>query len=106
MATKASGLIVDVAHDFASALGLGEANASDPLVTREEWDQLLNTAASNVVFMTWQWQAAWWQHFGAQENCQLHLLTMRDDRGVLLGVAPLFITSEPLPPLKEYRPGV
>jgi CelD/BcsL family acetyltransferase involved in cellulose biosynthesis len=103
MATKASGLSVEVAHDFATALGDG--NAAGALVTREEWDGLLHGSVSDVVFMTWQWQQVWWRHFGAEESCKLHLLTVRDEGGALLGIAPLFVSTESLPPLKEYGRG-
>ena len=105
MATKVSGLDIDVAHDFASALGLTENKASPALIGTDEWDQLLHASASDVVFMAWQWQTTWWNHFGAQSNYQLHLLIIRGEKGALLGVAPLFISSEPLPPLKEYHQG-
>jgi hypothetical protein len=108
------GLSVEVAHDFASALGTGRATGSNSIVTTEEWERLLKSAASDVVFMTWQWQSLWWEHFGApahssqsqgREDCKLHLLAVRDEEGALVGIAPLFIAAEPLPPLKEYRRG-
>src|SRR6266508_3618967 len=101
MPTKASGLTTDVAHDFESAIG--EEDASSALVTTQEWDNLLGGSVSDVVFLTWQWQRAWWRHFGANEDCKLHLLTFRDERGTLVGIAPLFIASAPLPPPKEYK---
>src|SRR5437868_8686568 len=103
MTTQASGASVAVAYDFPAALG--ELGAAAALVTKEEWDSLLHSSVSNVVFLTWQWQSVWWQHFGAQEGCQLHLLAIRDERGAPLGIAPLFISSELLPPTKEYRKG-
>jgi hypothetical protein len=106
------GLHVEVAHDFKSALDSRITTESQAVVTREEWDRLLKSAASNVVFMTWQWQQLWWSHFGAasQTNkgdgeCKLHLLAVRAEEGALVGIAPLFIASAPLPPLKEYRRG-
>lgn len=102
--TQASELTVDVAHDFESALG--EEGSAGALVTKEEWDSLLHNSASDVVFMTWQWQRVWWQHFGIQEDCRLHLLALRDERGTLVGIAPLFISSVPLPLPREYKPGV
>ncbi len=103
MVSASSGLTVEVAHNFDSALG-GEGPSGASL-TREEWDELLARSASNIVFMTWQWQSVWWRHFGAQEECRLHLLVVRDEKGALTGVAPLFITSEPLPPPKAYKQG-
>jgi CelD/BcsL family acetyltransferase involved in cellulose biosynthesis len=98
-----SGLIVEAAHDFEPALdGKGTSQA---FVTREEWDALLRASACDVVFMTWQWQSLWWRHFGAQGDCTLHLLAIHADGGALVGIAPLFVASEPLPPPKEYAPG-
>jgi hypothetical protein len=112
MLSVQSGLHVEVAHDFKSALGLRTTADSQALVTLEEWDQLLKSAASNVVFMTWQWQHLWWSHFGSasQTNkgdgeCNPHLLAIRAEEGALVGIAPLFIASAPLPPVKEYRRG-
>src|ERR1044072_7661697 len=103
MAIEALALSVEAAHDFEEALG-GTGDAA-PLVTREEWDRLLAGSASDGVFLTWQWQSVWWKHFGAQDDCTLHLLALRDARGALVAIAPLFIASEQLPPPREYQPG-
>ena len=113
------GLRLEVAHDFASALGADEEVGSGALVTTGEWEELLGRAASDVVFITWQWQRLWWGHFGApaspasagtdafegRESCKLHLLAIRAEEGALVGIAPLFIESKPLPPRKEYVRG-
>src|SRR4051794_4032457 len=104
MPTKASGLVVQVAHDFLTAMGATEVGGA--LVTTQEWDALLAKSDSDVVFLTWQWQRVWWKHFGASDNCTLQLLVIRDDRGALLGIAPLFVASEPLPPFREYTRGL
>ncbi|HKP51853.1 MAG TPA: GNAT family N-acetyltransferase [Chloroflexia bacterium] len=105
-------LSIEVAHDFASALGIDKAAGSNAILSTEEWERLLKSAASDVVFMTWQWQSLWWKHFGAPaqasqdiEECKLHLLAVRDEEGALVGIAPLFIDARPLPPAKEYRRG-
>lgn len=74
-------------------------------MTREEWDGLLARSASNVVFLTWQWQQSWWQHFGCSEDCRLQLLILRGDGGEPLGIAPLFIAHQPVPPVKPYVQG-
>lgn len=106
------GLRVEVAHDFASALGIDKAAGSNAILSTEEWERLLKSAASDVVFMTWQWQSLWWAHFGAPvqasqdiEECKLHLLAVRNEEGALVGIAPLFIDARLLPPAKEYRRG-
>jgi Acetyltransferase (GNAT) domain len=102
MLSTASGLTLQVGDDFEAALG-GERSGA--LVTHEEWDALLAGAASNVMFLTWRWQQGWWQHFCASADCKLHLLVLRDERGAPLGIAPLFIAREALPPSKPYVPG-
>jgi CelD/BcsL family acetyltransferase involved in cellulose biosynthesis len=96
------GLKVQVAHDFDAALADGTALS---LVSPDEWDALLAGSASNVVFLTRQWLATWWRHFGAEGDCTLHLLVLRDEGGALAGIAPLFVAREPLPPVKVYRRG-
>ena len=103
MLSVAQGLTVEVAASFDAALGSEEAAG---IVTRDEWDDLLTRSASDVVFMTWQWQALWWKHFGEVQGCSLHLLAVRREGGALIGIAPLFVTSEPLPPLRGYSRGV
>ena len=64
----------------------------------EEWNALLGLSAVDTLFLTWEWQRAWWRAFG--EGKQLLLLTARDDDGELMGIAPLFsceveVTGEP-----------
>lgn len=98
-----AGLTLHVARSFDEALGDGISGSG--LLSRQEWDALLAEAASDVVFLTWQWQSHWWKHFGAQDGCQLHLLVLRDERGALAGIAPLFIAYDSLPPLKPYSRG-
>src|SRR5688572_15248738 len=95
-------LRVEVAHKW-SAITDGGANS---FLGGEEWDGLLRGAVSNVVFMTREWQGLWWEHFGDCTGCKLHLLAVRDGEGVLVGIAPIFIAREPLPPLQEYKRGV
>lgn len=91
---------------LASGLKIEVANSFDAAPTVEEWNTLLQSAASNVVFLTRQWQQIWWSNFSAHANCSLCLLSIRDAEGALLGIAPLFIEVAPLPPLREYRRGV
>ena len=99
-----SHLTIEASNDFGAALG--EGGSEGALITTQEWEGLLARSASNVVFMTWQWQWLWWRHFGEQEGCQLHLLAIRDGGGALVGIAPLFVTLEPLPPARPYTPGL
>jgi CelD/BcsL family acetyltransferase involved in cellulose biosynthesis len=50
------------------------------------WRQLLTNCANNDIFITPQWQSAWWQVFG--HDYELQLLSI-DDGQELVGIAPL-----------------
>jgi CelD/BcsL family acetyltransferase involved in cellulose biosynthesis len=55
---------------------------------REEWNPLLQRSATNTLFLTWEWQKAWWDSFGLGKS--LFLVAVRDESGGLVGIAPLF----------------
>lgn len=55
---------------------------------RSEWNALLAHNAINEVFLTWEWQDAWWRAYQAGE---LFVLIGRDGHGMLHGIAPWFI---------------
>jgi CelD/BcsL family acetyltransferase involved in cellulose biosynthesis len=61
-----------------------------------EWDVLLQSTASNTIFLTWDWIATWWEIYGS--TTQLHVVTARDQTGTLVGIAPLQIV--------KHRPGI
>ena len=54
----------------------------------KDWDELLSRSVTDTLFLTWDWQRTWWRAFG--EGKQLLLLTIREDDGELVGIAPLF----------------
>ncbi len=56
---------------------------------RDDWHALLQRSASPVLFLTWEWQRAWWASFG--KGKELCLLAKRGSDGGLVGVAPLFM---------------
>jgi CelD/BcsL family acetyltransferase involved in cellulose biosynthesis len=58
------------------------------LLDEGAWNGLLSRAAAPVVFLTWQWQAAWWGAFGGGRALRLYRLT--DSSGQLLGLLPLY----------------
>ena len=58
----------------------------DPRLRRADWDALVARSASDVVFLTWAWQSAWWEVFGRGE---LLLLAAEQD-GAIIALAPLF----------------
>ena len=56
-------------------------------ITPEEWNILLASAATNVIFLTWEWQSTWWKHMSPGE---MLVITYRDTAGQLQGIVPLF----------------
>lgn len=53
-----------------------------------EWDELLERSGERSPFLTWEWLYPWWQHLGRDKD--LYLLTVRNESGQLVGLAPLF----------------
>lgn len=51
---------------------------------RQSW----NTLAREVPFRGWEWQHAWWRHYGASR--ELFLLAA-EENGTLAGIVPLFL---------------
>lgn len=51
-----------------------------------EWQELLETSPANHIFLTKQWQSAWWKVFG--NDYEPVLLSIRDENK-LAGIAPL-----------------
>ncbi len=60
----------------------------------EEWNTLLAHSASHVPFLRHEFQVAWWQTLGGGEWPQGELVSVviRQENGVLAGIAPLFFT--------------
>jgi CelD/BcsL family acetyltransferase involved in cellulose biosynthesis len=58
----------------------------EPILAPEPWDRLLHTGDSDVVFLTRQWQQAWWESFGRGRL----LLIAVERKGELAALAPLF----------------
>ncbi len=77
-------------------------------ILQAEWDALVQRSTANVLFMTLEWQRAWWKSFGAGKN--LRLLTVRDEGDALVAICPLFIQQTfidpktPLPEISVERP--
>jgi peptidoglycan/xylan/chitin deacetylase (PgdA/CDA1 family)/CelD/BcsL family acetyltransferase involved in cellulose biosynthesis len=55
------------------------------------WNALLETSASNTIFLTWEWIIAWWSAYGNPED--LRVLTAWDESDTLRGIAPLRRTT-------------
>lgn len=55
---------------------------------KSEWNVVLSQSRSNRIFSTWEWQSTWWNAYHPGE---LWVLTVRNDAGQLVGIAPWFI---------------
>jgi len=53
-----------------------------------EWMSVLAQSASASIFLSWQWQSAWWQAFGSGRD--LFVLVHRSEEGRPVGVAPFY----------------
>lgn len=53
----------------------------------DEWETLAAVSPSASTFTTWRWQHLWHEHLGQRHR--LVVLTVRDDGGRLIGLAPL-----------------
>lgn len=55
----------------------------------EEWRELFQRIGCTNVFLSWEWMATWWRHWGAGH--QLLVVTARNGAGRLIAVAPFYI---------------
>jgi CelD/BcsL family acetyltransferase involved in cellulose biosynthesis len=55
---------------------------------KPEWNDLLRRSYYDNLFLTWEWQSAWWRHLGEGDLLLLGLRGGEDGR--LVGIAPLF----------------
>ena len=78
--------------DVRSAAGLA---ALEP-----EWQALAAACPAATVFQTWEWNAAWWKHYGKRGR-RLRLVTFRDAAGALVGLAPLMTSFWYATPLRR-----
>ncbi len=78
--------------DVRSAAGLAALEA--------EWQALAAACTAATVFQTWEWNAAWWKHFG-KAGRRLRLVLFRDAAGALVGLAPLMTSFWYVTPLRR-----
>jgi CelD/BcsL family acetyltransferase involved in cellulose biosynthesis len=83
----ADALSAAVDRSRAHALTIAIITSLEQLCELEpEWNELLKSAGSNTVFLTWEWIATWWRVYG--KSASLNVLVVRD-HGTLVGIAPL-----------------
>jgi CelD/BcsL family acetyltransferase involved in cellulose biosynthesis len=56
-----------------------------------EWNALLARSRANTIFLTWEWIAAWKETAG--RGASPFVVSVRDSRGALAGVAPFYRTK-------------
>jgi CelD/BcsL family acetyltransferase involved in cellulose biosynthesis len=59
------------------------------LQLKDEWDKLLDQSNQGSFFLRWSWNELWWRIFRPSRS-HLFIVTCRDERGVLVGLAPLY----------------
>ena len=75
-----------------------------------EWEALLARSVTETTFLRPYWQKAWWRAYEAGK--ELRVLTVREEGGELVGIAPLFLhamavdPAAALPALNIERPSV
>lgn len=57
---------------------------------RAEWNSLLTDSSANCIFLTYEWQSAWWE---AYQPGEIWALAVRDGEQ-LVGLAPWFVRPE------------
>lgn len=78
---------------------LTEADSFEKL--RASWCELHDADPAASVFMSWEWQSAWWKHYGPGRD--LRLVIARDDAGRVVGIAPLHIERQRVARCTEVR---
>ena len=66
-----------------------------------EWQRLASFCPAATVFQTYEWNAAWWKHFGNRQGRRLRVVTFRDPAGALVGLAPLMTSFWYATPLRR-----
>jgi CelD/BcsL family acetyltransferase involved in cellulose biosynthesis len=56
----------------------------------EEWSTLAEHTFNPLIFLSWEWQSAWWDAYAPGS---LFVITCRDNAGQLIGIAPWFIET-------------
>src|SRR5438552_3754545 len=62
----------------------------DPSFGREQWNALVHSGETDVVFLTWEFQRAWWETLAGSGKLLL-IAAERDER--IVAVAPFYAKS-------------
>lgn len=64
-------------------------DSRDFAALEEEWEDLYQNAPLATPFQSWAWLYSWWESYG--ECFKLQLITLRDERGLMVGIIPLML---------------
>ena len=64
-------------------------SAGEFAALEEEWEELYHDSPRATPFQSWAWLYSWWEFYG--EDYELRLITVRDEEGLLIGLAPLML---------------
>src|SRR5690349_9602374 len=56
-----------------------------------EWGDLFERAKCNHVFLSHEWMAEWWRHWGSAQ--ELFVVQVRDSNERLIAIAPFYINK-------------
>lgn len=57
------------------------------------WNALLSRSSADRLFLSWDWQATWWEVFAPTLESELFLLAAYDAENALVGIAPLHLVN-------------
>jgi CelD/BcsL family acetyltransferase involved in cellulose biosynthesis len=85
------------ANEYSTAVSTARTQVStrvltgfdDPTFGPKQWEELLANSNSDLVYLTWHWQRAWWETFG---KGQLLLIAAEED-GRVIALAPFYARS-------------
>ncbi len=75
--------------------------AEEMAALEAEWQHLASICPAATVFQTYEWNAAWWRHFGSLPGRRLRVVTFRSPDGMLIGLAPLMTSFWYAAPLRR-----
>jgi CelD/BcsL family acetyltransferase involved in cellulose biosynthesis len=88
--------------DSAAAIRVECLQDWDAIASLEpEWNRLLGESAADSIFLTWEWVRCWADVMGAQ--IRPLVVCVRDERGELIGIAPMYHATLRLAHTIPYR---
>lgn len=60
---------------------------------KSAWSELLCDSKADALFMSWAWLYSWWEVWSEVYRLELQLLSVEDEQGRLVGLAPLYLKN-------------